>query len=140
MRRLKNNYYFLVLQLAICDLGWLVVTFFFISNGYFAEEALFKVSVIYCLTRYLRHVFRFAGIYMMLMIAILRYHAAVHPLKHDISRRKLKVICCSWYILGLIVECGASVVDIACLSQRCSLLWVWKSFHVFAPYFKDHGL
>ena len=108
-RMLKNNYYFLVLHLAICDLGWLVISLFFIVNRYYAEEGLLKISIIQCLSKYLRHIFQFAGIYMMLAIAILRYHAAVYPLKHEISRRKLKIISCLGYILASIVQCGTSV-------------------------------
>ena len=39
---------------------------------------------------------------MMLIISLLRYRATVHPLKPDVSRRKLKVVCGLVYIVGLI--------------------------------------
>ncbi|XP_028399565.1 uncharacterized protein LOC114522975 [Dendronephthya gigantea] len=68
-----------------------------------------NILIIISILRYVRHVFKFVGIYMMLIIAILRYHAALHPLKHNISRRKLTVICSLGYILGLILQCGTSV-------------------------------
>ena len=39
---------------------------------------------------------------MMLIISLLRYRATVHPLKPDVSRRKLKVVCGLVYIVGFI--------------------------------------
>jgi hypothetical protein len=39
---------------------------------------------------------------MMLMISVLRYRATVHPLKPDVSRRKLKVVCGLVYIVSFI--------------------------------------
>jgi hypothetical protein len=39
---------------------------------------------------------------MMLIISVLRYRATVHPLKPDVSRRKLKVVCGLVYIVGFI--------------------------------------
>jgi hypothetical protein len=38
----------------------------------------------------------------MLIISLLRYRATVHPLKPDVSRRKLKVVCGLVYIVGFI--------------------------------------
>ena len=108
-RLLRNNYYFLVLHLAIRELGWLVFTLFVIIDRYFAEAGLLKMAIISCFSRYLRHVFKFVGIYIMLVIAILRFYVSLYPLKLDISRRKLKVICCLGYILGLVVQCATSV-------------------------------
>ncbi len=46
---------------------------------------------------------------MMLVISVLRYRASVHPLKPAISRRKLKVVCGSVYVVGLIAGYGATV-------------------------------
>jgi hypothetical protein len=43
---------------------------------------------------------------MMLIISLLRYRATVHPLKPDISRRKLKVVCGLVYIVGFIAGYG----------------------------------
>ena len=39
---------------------------------------------------------------MMLFISVVRYHAAIHPLKPALSRRKMKNVCCLVYIFGLI--------------------------------------
>ena len=39
---------------------------------------------------------------MMLIISLLRYRATVHPLKPDVIRRKLKVVCGLVYIVSFI--------------------------------------
>ena len=59
-------------------------------------------STKYCVFSHIYLVFRVAGIGMMLIISVLRYRATVHPLKPDVSRRKLKVVCGLVYIVGFI--------------------------------------
>ena len=99
---LKNSYYFLVLHLAICDLGPLIILLFGHINSYFVEDPLVITSTKYCVFIHIYYVFRVAGIGMMLIISLLRYRATVHPLKPDISRRKLKVVYGLVYIVGFI--------------------------------------
>ena len=101
---LKNNYYFVVLHLAICDLGALIILLLYHIITKLDKEQLIHLSYskIYCLGCYVPHFFQVAGIGIMLMISVLRYRATVHPLKAAIGRRKLKVICGSVYILGFI--------------------------------------
>ena len=108
-RLLRNNYYFLVFHLAICDLVWLLVAFFFAINFIFTESSLVH-SVITCLfVRNITYVFQVPGIGMMLIISVLRYRATVHPLKPAISRRKLKVVCGLVYIVGFIAGYGPAI-------------------------------
>jgi hypothetical protein len=99
-RLLGNNYYFLVFHLAICDLVWLLVNFYY----YIPDFMFYDYSVITCLFdgRVLTYAFQVAGIGMMLIISVLRYRATVHPLKPAISRRKLKVVSGLLYIVGFI--------------------------------------
>ena len=104
---LKSNYYFLVLHLGICDLGYLVVRFFEILNSSFVD--LFEHSVIYCLVIEIKFIFLVAGIFMMLIISVQRYRATVHPLKPAITRQKLKVICVLGYVLGVIATIGTGI-------------------------------
>ena len=99
---LKNNYYFLVLHLAICDLGALSILLFNLINWNLVEDRLVTYSTEYCVCIHIYFVFRVAGIGMMLIISLLRYSATVHPLKPDFSRRKLKVVCGLVYIVGFI--------------------------------------
>jgi len=72
---LKNNYYFFVLHLAICDLLALIIYLFdYICLHFLRAYILFYELVfiaVYC--------FQAAGVGMMLMISALRYRATVHP-------------------------------------------------------------
>jgi hypothetical protein len=99
---LKNNYYFLVLHLAICDLGVLIIFLFNHINWQSVEDRLVTYSTKYCVFFYIYLVFRVAGISMILIISLLRYRATVHPLKPDVCRRELKVVCGLVYIVGFI--------------------------------------
>ena len=69
---------------------------------------------------------------MMLTISVLRYHAAVHPLKHDISRRKWKVICCFGYVVGLIIGYGTGVLE--CFLQQDYIAY-WRFRYSFGLFF-----
>jgi hypothetical protein len=115
---LKNNYYFLVLHLAICDLGPLIIFLFNHINRYFVEDRLVTFSSKYCVFFRIYFVFRVAGIGMMLIISLLRYRATVHPLKPAVSRRKLKVVCGLVYIVGFIA--GYATYLPLCFMQRTS--------------------
>ena len=104
---LKNNYYFLVLHLAICDLAVLIIYLFGVVEFYWLEEPLlFHVYMMTCLGNTISEAFQLTGVGIMLIISLLRYRATVHPLKPSISRRKLKVVCGMVYLVGLIVAGG----------------------------------
>ncbi len=106
---LRNNYYFIVLQLAICDLGVLIIYLLDDIFWLWLEEPLFDLNKFYCLGFYVCYIFQVAGIGMMLVISVLRYRATVHPLKPAITRRKLKVVCGLVYVVGLTAGYGAIV-------------------------------
>jgi hypothetical protein len=111
---LENRYYFLVLQLAICDLGVLIIYLVNRIASYW-YESLFTYSVMSCCLTGISYVFQLAGVCMMLVISLLRYRATVHPLKPDISRRKLKRVCSLVYIFGLFAGYGAFLPE--CFTQ-----------------------
>ena len=100
----KNNYYFLVLHLAISDLVVLIFYLFMIT----------------CPINVIGAVFQLTGVGMMLTISLLRYRAAVHPLKPAISGRKLKVVCALVYLVALIVAVGIHMPP--CLIKSFALL------------------
>ena len=103
---LKNNYYFLVLHLATCDLVWLVVNICtYIQHILFQEKE--NSDKTFCLFYQMRIVFRVAGIYIMMVISVLRYRATLHPLKSDIRQQRLRVVCGLGYILGFVVYGGS---------------------------------
>jgi hypothetical protein len=140
---LKNNYYFLVLHLTICDLGVLIIFLFDHINWYFVEDRLDIYSTKYCVFIRIYYVFRVAGIGMMLIISLLRYRATVHPLKPDVSRRKLKVVCGLVYIVGFIAGYGTRLPlcfimqwnDVAIVYKKVFYGYVISCFSLFPTVF-----
>jgi hypothetical protein len=130
---LKNNYYFLVLHLAICDLGPLIIFLFDHINWSFAEDRLVISSTIeYCVFSHIYLVFRVAGLGMMLIISVLRYRATVHPLKPDVSRRKLNVVCGLVYIVGFIAGYGTELPLCFLQSNDVVVIFYVKVLSVYA--------
>jgi hypothetical protein len=60
-----------------------------------------------------------------LIISLLRYRATVHPLKPDVSRRKLKVVCGLVYIVGFIAGYGTNLP--LCFMQRNDVTIVYNN-------------
>ena len=135
---LKNNYYFLVLHLASCDLAVLIIYLFVAVQPYWLEEPLSVYSyMITCHAYAIANAFQLAGVGMMLIISLLRYRATVHPLKPAISRRKLKVVCGLVYLLGLIVGGGVGL-PLCFIKSNVALETIWKfycAFFIFFVYF-----
>ena len=103
---LKNNYYFFVLHLAICDLGVMISLLLSRINLLLPEEPILTGTKLYCFSVYVNYFFQLSGTGMMLIISVLRYRATVHPLKPAISRRRLKVTCGLVYIVGFFAGYG----------------------------------
>ena len=126
---LKNNYYFLVLHLAICDLAVLIIYLFGVVEFY--------AYIITCLANTISEAFQLTGVGIMLIISLLRYRAAVHPLKPAISRRKLKVVCGLVYLVGFIVAGGLGL-PLCFIKSNVALDAFWKfcyAFFIFFVYF-----
>ena len=122
---LKNNYYFLVLHLTICDLLWLLMITLTTVNFRFAKGSLLGYSVIpRCVVEKISIVLQATGIGMMLTVSVLRYRATVHPLKPATSRRKLKVVCGLMYVVGFIAGYGPAVPSCFVLD-----VIVYEKFH-----------
>ena len=136
---LKNNYYLLVLHLAICDLAVLILYTYNTSELYWIEE---QVPVIHrtikCYVFVMNVTFQFAGVGMMLIISLLRYRATVHPLKPAIIRRKLKIVCALMYLVGLIAACATHLPS--CFIKSSLLLDAYGRFYsAFAIMFGCYG-
>ena len=79
---------------------------------------------------------------MMLIISLLRYRATVHPLKPDVSRRKLKAICDLVYIVGFIAGyatylplCFVQWNDVAIVYDKVLLGYVISCLYFFPTIF-----
>ena len=105
---LKKNYYFLVLHLAVCDLGASV--FLLLSRiFYHLNVTRYSGFNIACLFHLLHYSFYLSGLAMMLMISMLRYRATVHPLKPAISQGKLINFGYVVYVTSLTTGLGLNV-------------------------------
>ncbi len=127
---LKKNYYFLVLQLAICDMGTLIIWFSddILKFLWLGEPLNNNFNKAYCLGVYVCYAFQVAGVGMMLIISVLRYRATVHPLKPAITRRKLKVVCGLVYVVGIIAGYGTAVPR--CLTHSNDVPIVYTKFQL----------
>ena len=124
---LKNNYYFLVLHLAFCDLGSLIYSLLVHINSALLEKQFIDHTKVYnCLDSIVNYLVSAAGIGMMLTISVLRYRATVHPFKPAISRRKLKLVCGLLYVVGFIVSYGTGLP--LCFLSSIDVKIVYKKF------------
>ena len=132
---LNNNYYFLVLHLAICDLAALILRLFSTVKSYYLDQPLFDhSSMTACYVFAITNGIQLAGIGMMLIISFLRYRVTVHPLKPAISRRKWKVVCGLVYIVGLIVG-GEIRLPLCLIKSNAVRVAYWKFFYGFTILF-----
>ena len=107
-KMLKNNYYFLALHLAICDLAVLISYLSDVVQLYswFKKSFFVHLQMVRCHLDVVFITFQCTGVSVMLIISLLRYRATVYPLKPAISRRELKVVCSLTYLVGFIAACG----------------------------------
>ena len=126
---LKNNYCFLVLQLAINDLG--VLFFYLLENiiNLILEKSPYTYSITYRLFNTLTMLFQVAGIGIMLVISVLRHRATIHPLKPPISRGKLKVIFCLVYIAGFIAGYGPTIPLVLMYGKDTDIATLYDKLH-----------
>ena len=126
---LKSNYYFFVLQLALNDFAvlfiYLLVNFITLGLGKSLDGNSNTFLVLYDVAL----LFQVAGIGMMLIISVLRYRATVLPLKPPISRRRLKVISCFVYVIGLIAGFGLAVPLTITHGKDSDMAKFYKIFH-----------
>ena len=118
---LKNDYYFLVLHLAICDLAALIIYIFNIVDLFWLEEPLSRYSpMITCHVRFIGNAFEYTGVGMMSPV---------------ISRKKLKFVCGLVYLVGLIVGCGIYLPQCFIKSKVDVYVAYQKFYHAFLIFF-----
>ena len=118
---LKTNYYFLVLNLAVCDLGTLILML--LSHIVYQFDEKTYHGFFSCLLHVLHVPFYFSGLAMMLTISVLRYRATVHPLKPAISRAKLIKVCYVIYAVGSFIGLGLPLPQCFDVKQNYPIYW-----------------
>ena len=98
---LKSNYYFLVLHLAFCDLMVLLGISYY-TYGALYPNVLFIRSFPICIVgQATLTVFFNAGVFMVVLIAIIRFRAVLHPLEPAVSPSKLRVVVGAVYLCAI---------------------------------------
>jgi neuromedin U receptor 2 len=106
---LKNNHYYVVFHLAICDFFTLVLSTSEIYNAFTGSSVI--NSPVLCKLWFPTHTaFYIAGIIFMVIISILRFQAVSSPLRPALSRWKVKVITMLTYIFATICVLPHSLV------------------------------
>ena len=127
---LKNNHYFLVLHLAVCDLFYVL---FFTPTIYakFTNRPLTSYSSVICKILSPTHTsFLIAGVHFMVLISITRYYAILHPLKPAVSRRALKIVSIFVYIFAIVCCIPILLVLKFDKNQNCEEDWSTESLNV----------
>ena len=118
---LNNNYYFLVLHLAICDL---VCLLFYLrtASEVWSPNSSFIRSIALCkIWSPSATLFFMAGIHLMVLISVLRHRAVACPLKPAVSRWKIRIIVLLVHIFALI--CLIPYVLVLRFTDRCFEKW-----------------
>ena len=102
-RLLKDNYYYIILHLAICDLFYLLLFIPDIYSIFNASPSAASSSYLPCKILWPAHTAVFtAGTNFLVIISILRYRAVIQPLTPAVSRTKLKIILTTVYVIAII--------------------------------------
>ena len=98
---LKSKYYFLVLHLAFCDLMVLLFASYDTYKAWW-PNSLFIRSLVMCkVWGPILTIFFNAGVFMVVLIAIFRCRAVLHPLKPAVSRSKLRIVVGVAYLCAI---------------------------------------
>ena len=104
---LKSNYYFLVLHLAFCDLMVLLLISHKTYEAWYPNSLSIRSLVMCKMWEPTLTSFFNAGVFMVVVIAIFRGRAVLHPLKPAVSRSKLRIVVGAVYLCAI-----ASVVPL----------------------------
>ena len=127
---LKNNHFYLILQLATCDLFYLLFFAPFVYSNFHTNP--FTTTRIMCKTWWPVHTsFYIAGANVLVLISIIRYRAILHPLKPPVSRKPLKIFSIFIYVLAIIcVIPHALVLRYDETNFTCHEEWTMKSLNI----------
>ena len=132
---IKNNYYFLVLHLAFCDLMVLLLISYETYEAWYPISPSIRSSFAKCKVWRPSMIFFYnAGVFMLVVIAIFRCRAVLHPLKPAVSRSKLRVVVGAVYLCA--IACVVPLVVLLEYTDGCSFKgWTNPTLHVFHSFF-----
>ena len=131
---LKSNYYFLVLHLAFCDLMVLLGISYY-TYGALYPNVLFIRSFPICIVgQATLTVFFNAGVFMVVLIAIIRFRAVLHPLEPAVSRSKLRVVVGAVYLCA--IACVVPLVLVLKYTDACLFKgWTNRTLYIIHSFF-----
>ena len=130
---LKNNHYYLVFHLAVCDLFYLLLFTPTIYSNFTANQPLSSYSNVFCkISSPVHTLFLIAGVYFMVLISVIRYYAILHPLKPAVNRRTLKILSTFIYIFATV--CCIPILLVLKFdrykNQNCDEDWPTESLNI----------
>ena len=124
----KNNYYYLVLHLAICDLLNLLGA---VQDTYGEFMGRFwSTSPAICKLSYFHGIFFTAGVYFMVLISLSRYRAVFYPLRPAIPRWKLHLAAAVLYVVSVLFVSPVFVVLTSSPDGGCLEMWPSATWNV----------
>jgi hypothetical protein len=126
-RLLKNNHYYLILHLAICDLFFLL---FFTPSIYSIFTANPSKTFLCRIWLPTHTMFFTAGANFLVLISLCRYRAIVHPLKPAVSGKVLKALSTFVYVLAMICVVPQMLVLRFDETFGCYEEWTMESLNI----------
>ena len=128
---LKDNFYYIILHLAICDLFYLLLFIPDIYSIFNVSPSTASSSYLLCKTLWPSHTAVFtAGANFLVIICILRYRATIQPLTPAVSRTKLKMISTIVYVFAIICIIPYVMVLRFDVMSGCNEEWPTQSLHI----------
>ena len=130
---LKSNYYFLVLHLAFCDLMVLLLRSYDTYEAWYPNSLFIRSFALCKVWQPTLTVFFNAGVFMVVLIAIFRSRAILHPLKPAVSRPKLRVVVGAVYFCAI-----ASLVPLVLVlkfTEVCFVEWPNPKLNIIYTFF-----
>ena len=139
-RLFKNNFYYLVFHVTICDLSYLLLSVYHLYVILLDKNLMYGNLSVCIAFQFFRELCLIFGAYFVLVISVIRYRAVFHPLKPAISHARLKLISCFVYLSTLLISFPRLYICIHDYSSRLPLayaivvMWIrafiWYGFPV----------
>ena len=130
---LKSNYYFLVLHLAFCDLMVLLFISYDTYEAWYPNSLFIRSFAMCKVWQPTLTVFFNAGVFMVVLIAIFRCRAVLHPLKPAVSRSKLRVVVGAVYLCA--IACVVPCILVLKFTNVCFEKWPNPTLNVIYTFF-----